>query len=255
MLQIAKMDIFRLFRSTSFFVCLAFMLMMGLGMSMGTDGITLDSLLGISTNVDAGDAFMTSLMGSGVISIMLGIIVSLFIHSDFSSGYIKNIFSVRSNIKDYFFGKLLSFGLISLLMQVLYLVLSCIILLILAGGISLSGTILALLFFIFEKWLLSFAFIAMVLFIMLLTRKGVWGIIAGFIIGTGGLSMMIPGLATMIGLPVLNILYAMTISGTAKSMMMTADLGQLGQVALVSVAWIACLSIVTIFIAKKKDIL
>lgn len=67
--------------------------------------------------------------------------------------------------------------------------------------------------------------------------------------------MMIPSLATMIGWPALNILYAMTISGTAKSMMMTADLGQLGQVALVSVAWIACLSIVTIFIAKKKDIL
>lgn len=255
MFNIAKMDIYRVFRSTSFYISLIFILMMGFGMSAGQEQLTLNNLMGIPGNVSPDDAFMMSMMGSGTLSIILSVILSLFVHSDFSSGYIKNIFSIHSNIKDYFFGRMISLSILSLLFQFIYLIIAVLALTTFMGEVTIEGTILGLTLFIIEKWLLSIAFIALILLIMLMSRKGVWGIISGFIVGTGGISMMLPSLASILHINALSMIQPLTISGTSSLLTFSTNFSQFMHVFLVSVCWLSLSTILTFVISKQKDIL
>lgn len=255
MINIAKMDLYRVFRSTSFYVSLIFIMMMGFGMSAGQEQLTLNNLMGIPGNVSPDDAFMMSMMGSGTLSIILSVILSLFVHSDFSSGYIKNIFSIHSNIKDYFFGRIISFSILSLLFQFIYIIIAILALTVFMGKVTIEGTILGFIIFVIEKWLLSIAFIALILFVMLITRKGVWGIISGFIVGTGGITMMLPSLATLLHFKALSIIPPLTISGMSSLLVFSTSLSQFLRVILVTICWISLSTILTHFVAKQKDIL
>lgn len=61
-------------------------------------------MMGAAGTGDAGEDFMATAMGAGIIHILLNIVIAVFVCGDYSSGYAKNIFAVHSDPKDYIGG-------------------------------------------------------------------------------------------------------------------------------------------------------
>lgn len=235
------MDIHRILHSKVFYVSLAFITIMSIAMPLSGMSTTLAEMLGIS-NATGGDAFMSASTGTGVIYILIGIVLTLFICGDYSSGFSKNLFSFHADTKDYVFGKLLSMLILSALLLVVYTIESVIVLAVLGYGVALEGGIIGLILFLLQKWIVSGAFIALIMLVCLTTRNTAVGVIAGFLVATGGLTMGLSLFGEMLGLDLFQTLSTFTISGSSGLATLSFDILVFVQIALVNVVWMtACL--------------
>lgn len=226
--NIFRMDIHRLLHSPVFYVSIGFITIMALALVMSGMSTTLDSLLGAagaasSLGADEGAAFMTSALGTGVIFILVSIILTLFVCKDYSGGFAKNIFTVHANPVEYITGKLMLVAAVSGFLMILYVLESVLSLAILGGGVVLSGGIGGLLTYLLEKWILSIALCSVILLVSLFTRNIAWGVIAGFLISTGGLSMGAVLFGQMLGINGISTITSFTISGASHLASLTFD--------------------------------
>jgi len=275
MLNIFKMDMHRLKHSKIFYVAIIFITIMAVALVMSGMSTTMEGLLGVvDPNAAApsfvipegsgmaaaesagagGDAFMTGMMGAGVVFILLSIILSVFVCGDYSGGFANNIFTAHSNPWDYIGGKMLSMATVSGFLLILYTVESMISLSFFGYGVALSGGVIGLIFFLIEKWLLSCALSAVILLVNVFTRNVAWGIVAGFLIATGGLTMGISLLAGFFNLDWLISVFSVTISGSSQICTLAFDGLILLRVVLASVAWIFVGCFTSRKVLKTKDI-
>ena len=252
--KIFKMDLHRMLHSVSFYVAIIFLIAMAVGQILGGMSTTLDGLMGAVKTGDAGADFMTTAMGAGVIYILLSIILSIFVCGDYSNGFAKNIFAVHADPKDYVCGKMLSMGVVSAFLLVLYTVISVIALPMLGCSVTLSGGIFGLIVFLVEKWLVSLALCAVVLFVALFTRNMAWSMFAGFVIATGGLSMGASLFAQMVHMEWIESIFSVLISSASKACTMSFSPLVFLRVLIISAVWIALTYIASTRTLKKKDI-
>lgn len=248
--KIFKMDLHRVSHSITFYVAIIFVAVMAFAQVKSGMSNTLDSLLGAGGN----DDFMAAAMGSGVISILVSILISLFVCGDYSGGFAKNIFTVHANPWEYIGGKMLSMEVVSAFLLFLYTLLSIVALNIFGVGVTLNGGVIGLVVFLLEKLLLAAALNGAVLLIVLFTRNIAWGIFAGFLIATGGLAMGIALLAEFLGWGWLVNIFSVTISGASALCTLTFSPATLLRVLLAGVAWIAVSCIASHRVLKCKDI-
>lgn len=253
--KVFKMNMYRLTHTTVFYVAIVFITIMAFALPYSGMTDNLEGLLGVVGSTTTGDDFMNSTMGAGVINILLGITLSIFVCSDYSGGFSKNIFTVHSNPKDYIGGKLMSMAVFSALMLVLYTLESIISLTIFTGGVLMMGSILGVIFFILQKWFLSIALCSLVLLVTLFTRSTAWGIVSGFLIATGGLAMGVAIFAEAFGLHWLNnAIHLFTISGASASCTLSFDGWTFLRVFIIACVWIGVSVIFGIRLIEKKDI-
>lgn len=203
---------------------------------------------------EAGDEFMGAMMGTGIIFILLGVILSIFVNGDYSGDFANSIFTTHARPKDYIGGKLMSMAATSAIMLVVYLLESVVSLMIFTGSVTMAGTVFGLITFMAEKWLLSIAFSSMVLLVMVATRKAAWGILASFLISTGGLVMSLKMLTNLFGLTALDPVFSVTISGASALCTLDFVPMTLLRVALASGAWFAVSYILSTRLLAKKDV-
>ena len=255
MLSIFKMDLHRLKHSKVFYVSIIFITIMAVALVMSGMSTSMDGLLGVASSAaDDGDAFMTGMMGTGVIFILLGIILTLFVCGDYSGRFANNIFTTHSNPKDYIGGKMLSMAVTSGFLLILYTIECMVALSIFGHSIVLSGGFLGLIFYLLQKWLLSCALCAVVLLVTVFTRNIAWGVVAAFLIATGGLSMGIAMLARLLHLDWLTSVFSFTISGSSGLCTLSFNALIFFRVLLASVAWVAVGCLASRKVLKTKDI-
>ncbi|ASA23466.1 hypothetical protein [Paenibacillus donghaensis] len=254
MRNIMRMDLHRLLHSKVLYVSLAFLLIMAVSQVIsGGDNVSIELLLGASGSSGEED-FLNASMGTGVIFILLGIILTLFVCRDYSSGFAKNIFTAHANPWDYIGGKMLSMMVTSALMLVLYSIEALLALTVSGNGIILAGGVTGLILFIVQKWIVSCAFIALILLINLLTRSTTVGIIAGFLVATGGLTMGITLFADNFNLDFLSSLLSFTISGSSQLPTLTFSGIVFLQVLLTSIVWMAACCVLSKKVLMTKDV-
>lgn len=254
MLNIFKMDMRRLSRSKVFYVALIFIAIMAISMVQTGMGTTVDALLGVVSGGSPEDDFLNASMGTSVIFILLGIILTLFICGDYSGGFAKNIFTSHANTKDYIGGKMLSMGLSSAVLLVYYTVLSLVVLSVSGYGVVLAGGVLGLLSFLLQKWLVSLAFIALVMLVNLFTRNIAVGVIASFLVATGGLSMGLTMFAQMLNVNALARISNFLISGAAQLSTLTFNVGTFFHVLAISAVWLVICYVGSHKVLKRKDV-
>lgn len=242
----------RMLHSISFYVSVVFLVLMAGGQLLGGMSTDLNSLLGVSTGGEAD--FMASAMGAGVIYILIGIVLSVFVCGDYSNGYAKNIFTVHASPKDYIGGKLLSMGVTGGFFLALYTVLCLVALPLFGYSLTLTGGLLGLITFLLEKWFVLVALCAAVLLIAVFTRNTAWSIFGAFVIATGGLTMGAGMFLSMFGLEALAPLFDYTISGTARICTMTFDPMIFIRVLATCAVWVVLLFAVSHKVLQKKDI-
>lgn len=252
MLNLIKMDLRRLFRTPLFYA-----LLLGLGVMLGTFAMT--GIMGenqsiaalIGPTVSAGD--MMSTMGMSMVLIFGAIYVVSIIGNDFSTGFIKNILTVHSNKSVYILSKLVIGTISSALMLVFYVVLMMILGQIqgLPLGIpSIGGLIL----FLVEKLLLAVALNALLIGFELTFRNLPISILACFMFGMGGATMLLSMLGASLNIPLLQTISTYTIAGSNGIGMLTVAAGDFIHILICSVAWLVFSLVSACFIMKKKDV-
>ena len=253
MLNIFKMDLRRLLHSKVFYVAIAFFAVMAIAMVQTGMGTSVSALLGV-VDGGMGEDFMNASMGTGVIFVFLGIILTRFICGDYAGGFAKNIFTSHADTKDYIGGRMLSMGLTSAFMLIFYTVLSLVVLSISGYGVVLPGGVGGLLAFLIQKWVVSLAFIALIMLVNLFTRNTAAGIIAGFLVATGGLSMGFVLFAQMINMDSLGRISDFLISGVSQMATLTFSASTFFQIVAVSAVWLVACYLGGRKVLKTKDV-
>lgn len=256
MKNILKMDIKRIFYSKSFYISIIIMSIMAFSVAYSQMSTTLEGVLGIASGVNAGDDFMTTMTGTGLLNILLSIILSIFICGDYSSGMAKNIFSFHSNKLDYILGRTASMSIVSAIFIFIYMIESVIALYLFSPGFTFTASILGMITFFVEKWLSSCALISIITLVCCYTRHTAWGIFAGFLVATGGLTMGLMVISNILSIPtsLMSTIISFTVSGSSKLVTLNFSIMELLKVGLVSMIWFGICSFMTHKILLRKDI-
>lgn len=252
MLSLLKMDIYRLFHRKMLYVLIAALSSITLSMLVLSEpsGMTFAGILGVLDGVSM-ENFMRAASGLGLVYTLMSILLSFFVCDDFSSGFAKNIFTVHANKRDYIVSKIMSMMaasgvlmLVSLLESVIFAVTS---------GIAL-GSMGGIIWFWIEKWVLSAAFAAAILFISILFRNKGLGFLSACLLGTGGLVMGVAWAFETLRVPYAGEVLSWTIYGSSTVPTMSADVSHLLHILLATVVWSVFYSILSAAFLKRKDI-
>ena len=111
-----------------------------------------------------------------------------------------------------------------------------------------------LLLFLVGKLLLAVALNALLIGFMLLTRNLPISIIACFLFGMGGVTMLLSMLAGTLDIPLLQTISTFTIAGSSGIGELSASAGSFAHIVLCAVAWLVFSLGCSGFIMQKKDV-
>ena len=268
MFNLFRMDLRRLVRSKSFYIVLAvaagFFLLMTFMFSAVADPERLDAMEQSGVVTVVGDdyqmaeeirsmsqlEFTHECLGSGILLMMVCIGVTLFVHSDFSSGYIKNICFARRRW-EYVLVKVLTAGVYSGALVIVGL------LIVLAGPVlfglrQVPSSAVDILLYVFWLWLPHWAFGLMGLGLVLLTRGSTLGIILAVVSGGGLTAALLQNLCQRLGWPNLAQYMLSTVTGDQ-----CAPMPGEGQIAIIlgcAFAWAGIYLAGSLITMEKRDI-
>lgn len=269
MFNLFRMDLRRLFRTRSFYIMLcvtaALLLTMVATMSAITDQKKLDALQGTGMVVTSGDSedmiellqgmtrldFVHECLGSGFLLLLTGIGVTLFVYSDFSSGFIKNLCFARPRRWEYVLSKVLTTGVYSGILTVLGVLVSLVSALLF--GIRLEASpVGGILRYTFWMWLPNWAFGLMGLGLVLLTRGSTLGIILAIVSGGGLTAAILQSVCHRFGWPDLAQYLLSMVVGTQCVPMPNMD--QINMILGCSIYWAALYAVGSFIAMESRDI-
>lgn len=252
MLNLVKMDLRRTFRTPLFYA-----LLLGLGVMLGTFAMT--GIMGENQSIAAligpvsGAGDMMSTMGMSMVLIFGAVYIVSVIGVDFSTGFIKNIMTVHANKRDYIISKLVVSTVVSALMIAFYVVLMG--LLGTIQGLPLAiPSFVGLLVFLVGKLLLAVALNALMIGFELTFRNLPISILACFMFGMGGATMLLSMLAGSLDMPVLQTISSFTIAGSSSIGTLSASAGNTIHIVLCALVWLIASLACSTLITKKKDV-
>lgn len=180
-----------------------------------------------------------------------GIMVSIFIGHDYSSGYVKQLFTTHAKKLDYMLSKSLTCAFAMACMCITYLIGG------IAGGLfagySWEVNVGSLLLSILGKMVMSLGWASLYTFLNIIFRRyfGV-SIASSFFFGTGILIIGVAAVVENLGIPTafLNLF----LYGSSVNACLISNLGTLLTCAAVSVAWAAIYNLCGTLILSKSDV-
>lgn len=202
MFNLLRMDLYRMKRSRSAYVCLGLLLLAtvltyGLFWLMfSPQGQSFAIRIGMLTSED-GQEFLSMLDGvdtliifrqigldGGLYNVIFGIWVMLFVCMDYQSGYIKNIMALHQNRWSYIGSKLFTAAIV----DILYLIIQYMFVLLmnrLFGNLVPYAGAGDVLFYVSWAWLLTTAFSGLIIMVCVCTRSVAAGALAAVLLGGG----------------------------------------------------------------------
>ena len=268
MFNLLRMDLRRLFKTRSFYIILGvtagLILMVVLLTAVVSDPETLDYVGVHGGEIDEIDRRMSEeirnmtqldlaheTLGGGFLLIIVGIGVTLFVHGDFSSGFIKNTCCAQPRRIRYVLSKALAVGVYSGIITLVGVVL---ILLApyLYGMRPVPNTAPEILRYLFWMWLPHWAFALMALALVLLTRSTTLGIILSLVAGGGLTAVLVGTLGKQLRWPPLERYF---LSSVVKGVYVPGSgVTQTGVILACTIAWAAVYGIGSLLAMEKQDI-
>lgn len=214
MINLLRMDLYRMKRSRALYVCLAVLaatvfLCYGMLYLVGTpDGQKVALKIGMVTmmeavegagileGVDTLEMFRESFMDGGMYSTVLGILMALFVCVDYHSGYMKNIMVLHRQRWKYVASALVTAGIVNMFYLASCYVL-CLLLNLLFGHMVPVSSLGDTLFYMGWAWSLTTAFAALTIMVCVLTRSAVAGVMAAIFLGSGLVVVMLSSLMNL----------------------------------------------------------
>jgi ABC-type transport system involved in multi-copper enzyme maturation permease subunit len=247
------MDLRRLFRGKSLYILIGVLTTIVVSIVlMSPVDASIVGMLGGASGGGAEAEFLGASMGVGAVYGLVGLIAMLLICGDYSSGFAKNIFASHTNKWNYLISKILTLVVASTIMMVV-LVLEMFIISLLIGHSVAVDDPLGLVYFLFQKILVSLAFASIYSFINVLTRNKAVGCVAAFLVGTGGLVM---GLSLFFGIIGIDgsLITESTIYGSSTLVSFKFDAVLLIRVIAASVLWTALYAFFNNMVLRTRDV-
>lgn len=187
MTNLLRMDCRRLVKSRSFYIVLGVQAAI---IFLATLLAAMDRQISEEIRSMTQLEFVDECIGSGALLIMVGLGVTLFVHGDFSSGFIKNICFVRPRRREYVLSKLLTAGAYSGLITAVG-ILAALICPLLFGLRPAASPLLRILEYALWYWLPNWAFSLMGLALVTITRSTVLGITLTVLAGGGATAQLL----------------------------------------------------------------
>lgn len=206
MFNLLRMDLYRVKRSKSVYVCFGILLIatvmtfgllwlmatpqgqetaVRIGMLAAED---LGETSGILDGVDSLVMFRQIGLDGGMYNLVFGIWVMMFVCMDFQSGFIKNVMALYQNRWNYIGSKLASAGIVNACYLILHL-LFVLLMNHLFGNMVPDAKWGDIAFYLSWAWLLTTAFAALLILICVLTRSVAAGALAAVLFGGGAVVM------------------------------------------------------------------
>lgn len=267
MFNLLRMDCRRLFKSRNFYITLAIttilLLLVVLLASVVSDPNTLNAMQSNGAEVDDIDRqmsewihtmsqleFAEECINSGLLLMMIGVGMTLFVNSDFTSGYIKNICFTRPRYA-YVLSKALLAAVYSGLLTAAGVLLSLAFPL-LFGLRPTADSIGHILQYTFWLWLVHWAFGLMALALALLTRSSTLGIIFSVLSGGGVIATLVQMVCQQLHWPALeNYLLCVVVSRQCVPFL---GMPQIRTILLCTAGWSLVYLTISLLTMKKQDI-
>lgn len=206
MFNLLRMDLYRVKRSRSVYVCfgllliatvLVFWILWLTSIPAGQETAVRIGMLApeeleessrILEGVDFLIFFRQVCLDGGMYNVIFGIWVMLFVCMDFQSGFIKNIMSLHQNRWNYILSKLMTAGIVNFCYLVLHLLFTLMMNRLFHDMVPYTQW-KDVLFYMSWAWLVTTAFSALILLICILTRSVAAGSAAAVLLG-GGVAVM-----------------------------------------------------------------
>ena len=268
MFNMLCMDLRRLFKSRSFKIILlvtaVLILMVSLMTAVVSDPEMLDHMGAHGAEIDEIDRRMSEeirnmtqlrlaheTLGGGFLLIMVGIGVTLFASDDFSGGFVKNICCAQPRRVSYVLPKALIAGIYSGMLTILGIAL-VLLAPYLYGMRLVPDSIPDILQYMFWMWLPNWAFGVMALFMVLLTRHSVFGILMSLASGLGLTAAMSQVLPHLLHLPYPSPYFLSTV--VHDQCLPQPYPPQMWMVLLCSAGWGLFYLVVSLLAMEKRDI-
>lgn len=204
MLNLLRMDLYRIRKSKSTYICLGILLATValiyflFFLMFLPNGQEIALKMGMMTFPEMKEAkdmfqemdilvvFRQACMDGGFFPLVLSVLFTVFICADFKNGFIKNIMSVHINRWNYIVSKILAFGIVDLIyLAVIYLFTFLLNLLI--GGLIPYTSFSSVLFYLIQAWALTMGMLALILLVCMFTRNITVGILTAVFVASGAI--------------------------------------------------------------------
>lgn len=267
MFNLLRMDLYRIIRSKSLYVCFGILLFMtfisfGLWFLVATpQGLEMAAGLGLKVEVMGRPAelledvdflrlFRQIGLDGGSYSTILGIWVMLFVCADFQSGFIKNVMALYQNRWNYIGSKVLAAAIVNGCYLILHLVFALLFNQ-LFGRVVPGTNWTELMFYLGWAWLVTTAFASFLILVCVLTRSVAAGAVAAIVFGSGMAAVLLYSLFDLLNLAdwLQYTIYMTLAAGPGKY----GTLGDLYPYA-TGVGFLALYGILAGIVMKKRDI-
>lgn len=216
MLNLLRMDIRRMSRGKSAYICLgvlmfttvfAYVLLFmiqdpGMREFLTEHGMTITATSGnIKESLSAESllsVYQQTNISGGLLPVISGILAALFICADFDSGFIKNVLAVHENKWSYILSKSFCLCLVNLFFIVTTFLATLGLNAVCRGFFSYNSGA-DILFYLFSIWMVINGFTTLILMICMISRSKAVGIGGAFVLGSGVLVMLLYSLLGLFG--------------------------------------------------------
>lgn len=216
MLNLLRMDLYRLKKSKGTYICLGILLVTValvyflLFLMLTPEGQAVAGKIGMMDLADAEEAkelfqeidlliiFRQSCLDGGFFTVTITVFFTIFICSDFKNGFIKNILSVHVNRWKYVGSKMAAFAIVDFIyLAVVYAF--TLLMNLLIGNMVPYNDISSVLFYLLQAWILSLAMLAITLLVCMLTHSIAAGVLTSVFIGGGVIVVIVNAILGLFG--------------------------------------------------------
>ena len=249
-----RMDMHRMICGKAFYVMVGIAIFMPVMMLTQMSGVR-DIMVFIgSDGTETAGAFGAG-MNLSMLNVLTGMLLSIYIGREYTTGFVKNIVTAHANKYDYIISK----GLIALICNTVFIIVYLLTLFILGGIMGLPAeipSIPGLVLYIVEKIFLSVPMSLLMIAINLVFRRNYgWSIVFICIAATGVITMSLQMGLQMLGFGSLAHLLNFTITGASNFATTIPNLVSLFIIVIVSVVWTLLCSAAGNVLMNQRDIL
>ncbi len=248
-----RMDLHRMLHGKAFYVMICIAVFIPVMMLTQMNDVR-DITMFIGSDVVSGGSFGAG-MNLSMLNILTGMLLSIYIGKEYTTGFIKNIITAHANKYDY----LVSKGLIALICNIVFMAVYMITLFVMGAVMGLPAeipSIIGLALYIVEKLLLSIPMSMLMIAVNLVFRRSYgWSIVFICIAATGIVVMSIQMGLQMLGFGALANIFNFTITGASAFTTTTPNVFSLLLVIFVSIVWTLICSLIANILMNKRDVL
>lgn len=252
-MHLFRMDLHRLFHGKAFYIMIGISIFIPVMMlTQMSEPRSIATFIGSNGASDGG---FGAGMNLSMLVALTGMLLSIYIGKEYSTGFIKNIIVVHANEYDYIMSKLM----IALICNATFFLVYLVTLLALGTAMGIPAgipSIGGLVWYVAEKMLLSIpASMLMIAASLVFRRNYGWSIAAICIVATGIIPLSMQMGLRMAGLGLVANMLDFTVAGASSLATLTPHAGSLLAILCVSAAWTVVWSLVARGLMSKRDVL